>query len=156
MVECAPTVDQDRNAAYDWIVRLWQGVRKLPSKNCQLPARTPDKTDTGQWHLCLKRVLKEQVGVGMNKRSDGTGFRLAPLSRSLWTILGIDMGKYATWYGSPDASSFGVLQKAIECCGPCDGAGDEVRCVRQNNVWRRRSMCARLTGPSTRSWRSQG
>jgi hypothetical protein len=81
-------------------------------------------------------VLKEQVGVGMNKTRDKAGFRVAPLPRSVWTLLGIDMAKYATWYGSPAASGFGVLQKAIACCAPCDGAGDDVRCVRQNNVWR--------------------
>jgi hypothetical protein len=43
-VACTPTVDHDKHAAYDWIVRHWQGIRKLPSKKCQLPARTPDKT----------------------------------------------------------------------------------------------------------------
>jgi hypothetical protein len=135
-VECCPTEDADRDAAYDWLVRHWPAVRNLPSRNCPFPARAPDKTDTGQWQLCSKRFLKEQVGVGTYKTRAGAGFRLAPLPRSVWTLLGIDMAEYATWYGSPAASGFGVLQKAIACCAPCDGTGDDVQCVRQNNVWR--------------------
>jgi hypothetical protein len=124
-----------RALAHEWLAVHWETVRTLPSKNYQLDKRLPDKDDLGEWHNCLKRVLMETAGLTWKpKKKGGTRFTLA--SRSLWSKLGINIARYADWYSSPEADTFGVVKKSMQCCVECNGAGDYTLCVRQEGMWR--------------------
>lgn len=84
--------------------------------------------------MCLQRVFKEHTGLNWRKRKRGTKFELTQLS--MWSKLGINVRQYVAWYRSPHEAQFGIIQKYIQCCTECDGVGDDVRCLRQNNMWR--------------------
>jgi hypothetical protein len=122
------------NAAYDWVTENWKMIRTLPSRNFQLPVVIPHQTNTEQWTVCLQRILKEHTGLSWRQRKNGAQFELTQLS--MWSKLSIEVEKYVAWYRSPHASQFGIIQKSIQCCTECDGVGDDIRCLRQNNAWR--------------------
>jgi hypothetical protein len=120
--------------AYNWVQTNWSMIQTLSSKNLPLPRVVPHYSNTQQWTVCLQRVVREHVGLNWRQRKHRTQFEITPLS--MWAKLGINVSKYIEWYCSPHAEQFGIIQKSIECCTECDGAGDDVDCVRQNNTWR--------------------
>jgi hypothetical protein len=124
-----------RDKAYAWAAKHWRVIRTMPSKNCQPARQIPGRDDTTQWHACLRRVLTEHAGLNWRARKKGTT-RFGPTPLSLWTKLGIDQGRYTAWYRSPAGQQFGIIPQALRRCAECNGAGDEVWCLRQNNMWR--------------------
>jgi hypothetical protein len=121
--------------ARKWVIKNWQKIRTLPSKNFQLPVIVPQEDETDQWNLCLQRILKEHTGMSWRKQKRNTKFNLTPLS--MWSKLGINVLHYVEWLRSPHATRFGIIQKtSIHRCTECDGAGDEVLCLRQSGSWR--------------------
>jgi ABC-type Fe3+/spermidine/putrescine transport system ATPase subunit len=124
-----------RREAHNWLSSQWKIVRTMPSRNCHLDKVIPDQDDTDKWHECLKRVLMEKAGLSWRRTKKGeTRFKLTPLS--IWKKLGISIPRYTAWYNSPGSKNFGIVQRSMQCCVECDGAGDEVRCVRQQGMWR--------------------
>jgi hypothetical protein len=137
-----------RDTAYAWAGKHWKVIRTLPSKNCQLARQIPGKGDTAQWHVCLRRVLTEHAGLNWRPRQKGAT-RFEPTPLSFWAKLGIDVRRYVAWCRSPAARQFGSIRPTMHRCGECDGAGDEVLCLRQNNVWR----CVESSTPASRPHR---
>jgi hypothetical protein len=123
-----------RVATYGWIKENWAMIRTLPSRNLQLPKAAPHYDNTEQWTVCLQRIVKEHTGLNWRKPKHGTQYELTQLS--MWSKLGIDVCQYVEWYNSPHATQFGIIEKTVQCCTECDGVGDDVRCLRQNNLWR--------------------
>jgi hypothetical protein len=107
------------SVAYHWIQANWEMIRTLPSRSLQIPKIAPQCENTEQWTVCLQRILREQIGLNWRKRKNGEKFELTPLS--MWSKLGIDVSKYITWYCSPHAAQFGIIQKSTKNCTECDG-----------------------------------
>jgi hypothetical protein len=130
--------------AHHWFQTQWNMIRTLTSRSLQLPKIAPQYEDTELWIMCLKRVLLQQVGLNWRKPKNGVQFEVT--SASMWSKLGINVSKYVEWYCSPHEAQFGIIPKSVQCCRECDGAGDDVQCLRQNNIWRCTSR------PSQDSW----
>jgi hypothetical protein len=122
------------SVARTWIKDNWSTIRTLPSRSGQLSLNIPDLNCIDQLQLCLQRIMKEHTGLNWRKKKHGVHFELTHLS--MWSKLGINVQQYVAWYRSSHAKQFGIVQKSIQCCKECDGAGDGVQCVRQNNLWR--------------------
>jgi hypothetical protein len=120
--------------AHTWIQNNWAMIRTLPSRSCQLTATVPGANDVTAWTVCLQRVLREHTGLYWRKQKNGEKFEVTSLS--MWSKLGINVSKYIAWYRSPHAAQFGIIPKSIQSCRECNGAGEDIRCLRQDNVWK--------------------
>jgi hypothetical protein len=133
------TDGSSKTVAYQWMKKHWKVTRTLPSRSLPLPMVIPHQDATEEWTSCLQRVLKEQTGLNWRKHKNkrqrsAAHFSLTPLS--MWAKLGIDVNSYVAWYRSSHARQFGIIRKSVQCCVECDGVGDDVVCLRQNNIWR--------------------
>jgi hypothetical protein len=123
-----------QGAAHRWIRDNWTVVRTLPSRNYQLSAAAPGQAATDERKACLQSVFREHTGLNWRSSKRMPEFELSP--GSLWSKLGIDVARYTAWYSSPCADAFGLVPTTVRSCGECDGIGENIRCVRQKNMWR--------------------
>jgi hypothetical protein len=129
--------------AYTWLVSNWKKVQTLSSRNCVLPNNAPGTDRPKLWMGCMRKVVREQLGLGMKKtRSAASSFEFTAGARSVWTILGVDLPAYAKWLMEDQVGTFVTSPDVCVPCDLCDFDGGPVDCVYQGGL-------ARCTDPTS-------
>jgi hypothetical protein len=124
-------------AAHTWLSDNWLIVRSVAfSRNKQF-MRVPNPTDTKQFAKCLRAFLVATTGMGIEKLQRSKSNRTHRLTLvSFWTSLGIDTENYIKWWVGKKSAKFGMCPVLTTQCDLCDTDGPEVRCIRQEGLWR--------------------
>jgi hypothetical protein len=124
--------------AHRWVKIHWDKVRALSSRKCSLPKSIPGASDSTEWLKCTRKVVREQMGVGIGKmkkkKNRSISFMLT--TGSLWRTLGIDLSSYAQWLLSEDAVRYAVSACVSVPCMLCNYDGGPVECVFQGGMAR--------------------
>jgi hypothetical protein len=128
--------------SYDWLTSNWKEVQSLSSRHAKMPDTPPSRGNIGDWEQCMKRVFKEQLGVGIKKQRDRKTNKSTHLSSyvltagSIWKTLGVDLPSYIQWLCGGEAEMTVVSTTVYVPCDLCDIDGGPVECVFQGGVAR--------------------
>jgi hypothetical protein len=134
--------------SHNWLTSNWQKVKSLSSRHAKMPDTPPSRGNIRDWEQCLKRVLKEQLGVGIKKQRDQKKKKrkktdtpsatscYALTAGSIWKILGVDLPSYIQWLCGTEPEMTVVSPTVYVRCDLCEIDGGLVECVFQGGVAR--------------------